>query len=410
MIRRRTGGPASTAGPLLLWCACSLALASGFATPCVQAADWIPPPRVTALLPSASFAPGTTHTIELNVRANGAGSNLIWVATSGGSFVAGITPTSGLLSIPANSIGTVSLNVTVPSLSVGTSSLSVDLVEDSGGGRVAKVGATIQAATDGRPEVIPVPSTWAAPAGTSGSVAFQVHNLGGAQEFDLTAGRFNPDVNNSGGHFAGGAPPATVILDAGATTTVNVPTTIPASVYAGNSNAVQLSVSTAAGDASSAAGMVMASASLPESLPTALVPAGLVPFDAPSAGRDGPAYLASRRLWLMPCGQEGVRVIRDSAADSIGMVDADGNGADARVVGTIRIPSYAAALSILPGFVTALGETLDLGLLAGGRGGLMLLDLRVVEDPPFGIWSDFFDTDGNGIDDRILRTIPTPGF
>jgi hypothetical protein len=40
----------------------------------------------------------------------------------------------------------------------------------------------------------------------------------------------------------------------------------------------------------------------------------------------------------------------------------------------------------------------------------MLLDLRVLEDPPFGTWSDFFDTDGNGIDDRILRSIPTPGF
>src|SRR5687767_401775 len=246
MIRRRTGGPASTAGPLLLWCALALVLATaGLAPPRARAADWIPPQRVTALLPSAAFAPGTTHTIELTVRANGAGTNLAWIATSGGSFVAGITPASGLLFVPANSIGTVSLNVTVPSIAVGTSSLSVDLVEDSGGGRVAKVGATIQAATDGRPEVIPVPSTWAAPAGTSGSVAFQVHNLGGTQVFVLTAGRFNPDVNNFGGHFTGGAPPDSVILGAGATTTVNVPTTIPETAYAGNSNAVQLSVSTA---------------------------------------------------------------------------------------------------------------------------------------------------------------------
>ena len=40
----------------------------------------------------------------------------------------------------------------------------------------------------------------------------------------------------------------------------------------------------------------------------------------------------------------------------------------------------------------------------------MLLDLRVVEDPPFGAWEDFFDQNFDGIDDRILRTIPTTGF
>jgi len=50
------------------------------------------------------------------------------------------------------------------------------------------------------------------------------------------------------------------------------------------------------------------------------------------------------------------------------------------------------------------------GLLAAGRAGLLLLDLRVLEDPPFGTWADFFDVDGNGIDDRILRTIPLSGF
>ena len=227
--------------------------------------------------------------------------------------------------------------------------------------------------------MIPVPSTWSAPAGTSGSVAFHVHNLGGAQEL---ADRWpvQSDANNFGGHFTGGAPPESVILAAGATTTVNVPTTIPASAYAGNSNAVQLSVATLAGDVSSAAGMAMASASLPDSLPTALIPVGVTPFSEAATGRDGPAYLGSRGLWLVPCGADGVRVIRNSATDSIGPIDADGDGDDDRVVGTIRIPGFAASLAIIPGFVTALGETLDVGLLAAGRGGLMLLDLRVVED------------------------------
>ncbi|HEV8129447.1 MAG TPA: hypothetical protein VGQ14_07305, partial [Candidatus Eisenbacteria bacterium] len=172
---------------------------------------------------------------------------------------------------------------------------------------------------------------------------------------------------------------------------------------------VQLNV-TSDGGVSSALGNAMVNASWPDSLPTALIPSGLTPFEVPAAGRDGPVYLASRGVWLVPCGTDGIHVIRQSALDSIGMIDANGDGGDDRIVGTIRIPSYAAALSILPGFVTAAGETLDVGLLAAGRGGLMLIDLRVVEDPPFGTWADFFDTDGNGIDDRILRSIPTPGF
>ncbi|HLQ67504.1 MAG TPA: FlgD immunoglobulin-like domain containing protein [Candidatus Limnocylindrales bacterium] len=407
MIRRHTGGPASTAGPLLLLSA--LAFGGVFAVPFALAANWIPPPRVTALLPGATLAPGTAHTLALTIRANGAGANLAWSASSGGTFVAGIAPASGLVSVPANSVATVNLTVTVPSLAVGTSSLSVELVDDPGGGRVVKVGATILAATDGRPEVIPVPSTWTAPAGTSGSVAFQVHSLGGTEDVVVTGGRFNPDPNNFGGQFTGGGPPAGVTLPAGATLTVNFPTTIPATAYAGNSNAAQLSVSSIGGT-STAVGMAMASASLPDSLPTAFVPVGVTPLSDAATGRDGPAYLASRGLWLVPSGAGGVRVIRNSSTDSIGPIDLNGDGADDRVVGTIRIPAFAAALAIIPGFVTALGETLDVGLLAAGRGGLMLLDLRVVEDPPFGDWSDFFDTDGNGIDDRILRTIPTPGF
>jgi hypothetical protein len=411
MIRRCTGGPAPIAGPLLLWAACSAALFAAAALPRLAGAtDWIPPPRVTALLPSATIAPGATRALALTLRSNGGLANVTWSAVSGGAFLVSVSPSSGAASVPANGIATITLNVTVPALATGTSSISIDILDDPGGGRVAKVGASIQAATDGRPEVWPSPSTWSAASGTPGSVAFQVHSMSGSAETVLlTSGKFNIDPNNAGGLFAGGAPPASVSLPGGSTIVVNVPTTVPARAVAGNANAVQLSV-TASGGIANAAGLALSRASLPDSLPTALVPLGAVPFNVAAAGRDGPALLASRGYWLVPSGEEGVRVIRQTATDSIGMIDGNGDGGDDRIVGTIRIPSYAAGLSILPGFVTATGDTLDLGLLAGGRGGLMLLDLRVLEDPIFGIWSDFFDADGNGIDDRILRVIPTPGF
>jgi hypothetical protein len=201
-----------------------------------------------------------------------------------------------------------------------------------------------------------------------------------------------------------------VSLPGGATVTISEPTTIAGSAYAGNANAVQCSITSNEG-ISTALGYALVSAALPESLPTALYPVGLVPVDEPAAGRDGPVELAGRGLWLLPVGLDGVRVLSaGSALARIGSVDTDGNGADDRLVGQVRIPSYAASITVVPGFVTQAGDTLDLGLLAAGRAGLMLLDLRNVLDPLFGTWEDFFDQDMNGIDDRILRTIPLPGF
>src|SRR5262245_51071218 len=343
------------AGPLFI---CAALLACGLlmaAWPCrARATDWIPPPRVTALFPGATLQPGVARTLTLSVRANVGAANLTWTATSGGPFVAAISPSSGILAVPANSIGTVNLSVTVPALAVGTSTISVELLQDPGGARVAKVSAPVQAATGGRPEWIPVPSTWTAAANTLGNVSFQVHSLTGTSEFVLlTAGRFNPDPNNSGGNFTSGInPPDSVSVPGGATVTVNVPTRIPASSYPGNCNTVQLSITSDAG-VSNALGNAMTSASLPDSLPTALIPSGLTPIEVPVAGRDGAVYIESRGLWLVPCGTDGIHVIRQSALDSIGMIDANGDGGDDRIVGTIRIPSYAAALSVLPGFVTA---------------------------------------------------------
>ena len=412
MIRRCTGGPASTAGPLLLLGAVLLAGVLGLvsAPRRAGAVDWIPPGRITALLPSAAIAPGVTRPLALTLRGNGTGVNVSWTATAGGGFVAGLSPSSGTVSVPANTVTTVAINVTVPAASFGTGTISIEVTGVGSSVRLAKVSASILAASDGRPEVWPAPSTFAAASGTSGSVSFQVHStIGTTETVLLTSGRFSPDPNNSGGVFSGTAPPPSVSLPAGGTITVNVPTVIPARAWAGNANAVQLSV-TGAGGISNATGLALSSASLPDSLPAAMIPTGLTPFTVPAAGRDGPVFLASRGYWLVPCGEEGIRVIRATATDSIGMIDGDGDGADDRVVGTIHIPSFAAALSVVPGFVTATGDTMDLGVLAAGRGGVMLLDLRVLEDPPFGTWSDFFDVDGNGIDDRILRTLSTPGF
>ncbi|HMI30732.1 MAG TPA: hypothetical protein VK527_03265, partial [Candidatus Limnocylindrales bacterium] len=379
--------------------------------PASAATGWIPPPSVTALLPTATFAPGSTHSIEMTVRANGLPASLNWVAAAGGAFTLGVTPSGGSMNIPADSIRRVTLSVTVPALALGAASLSVEFTNQVGSGHVLKSSSAIFAASGGRPEVWPNPATWSASANTSGMVSFQIHSqLGSAESLDVTDGRTNPDPNNAGALFHGSPPPVDVNLPGGATITISGPTTIAGNAYAGNANAVQCSI-TSNGGISTALGYALVSAALPESLPAALYPVGLVPVEDPAAGRDGPVELAGRGLWLMPAGLDGVRVLSaGSSLARIGTVDLDGNGADDRLVGQVRIPSYAASIAVVPGFIGPGGDTLDLGLLAAGRAGLMLLDLRNVLDPTFGTWEDFFDQDQNGIDDRILRTIPLPGF
>ena len=378
-------------------------------TPVRAGTGWIPPRAVTALLPSATFAPGTTHSIDLTLRANGAATTLDWTAAPAGSFALTVVPASGSITVPADSVRRVTLSVTIPPSALGVASLGITLTNQIGGGEVAECSGAIYAATDGRPEIWPVPSSWAAVAGTAGSVGFEIHSQQGTAELlALTSGRTNPDPNNTGALFPGGPPPASVNLPGGATIAVTAPTTIAGSAFGGNANSVQLTVTSDAG-ISTAGGLALVSAALPESLPAAMVPIGLTPM-SDAAGRDGPKELSGRGLWLVPAGLEGVQVIEAASLGTIGAVDLNGDGTDDRLVGTVRIPSYAAALDVVPDFVSASGDTLDLGLLAAGRSGLMLLDLRAVVDPPFGTWEDFFDHDGNGIDDRILRTIPLPGF
>ena len=77
--------------------AASIASSPGGALP---ATGWIPPPSLTALLPTASFVPGSTHSIDLTLRANGAPASLNWVRTVGGAFALSVTPAFGSIVVP----------------------------------------------------------------------------------------------------------------------------------------------------------------------------------------------------------------------------------------------------------------------------------------------------------------------
>jgi len=404
MIRRRTGGSAQFAGPLLFFWVLSLA------APHARAVEWIPPRPVSAWLPGATIAPGNSATLELVLQRSGPATSVEWSVASAGNFFCTVTPSSGSIVLGANSLVRIPLNVAAPPGSLGVGSITATVTYANGGTLAAKGSGTIIAATNSRPEIWSVTPTWSGTAGTSGSVAFRIRSrTAGSETYDLTSGRSNPDPNNVGALFAGAAPPESVVVPGMGTVTINAPTALASRAPAGSLNAVQVTVTSSEG-LSTATAFAMIDTSLPDSLPTALVPIGVAPVPEAPAGRDGPVALPWRNAWLVPCGSEGVRVWRASSTDSIGLTDLNGDGADDRLVGTIRIPTFAAALSVVPGFVAPSGDTLDLGLLAAGPSGLMVLDLRVIEDPTFGSWEDFFDTDQNGIDDRILRTVPLSGF
>ncbi|HKO21228.1 MAG TPA: FlgD immunoglobulin-like domain containing protein [Candidatus Eisenbacteria bacterium] len=384
-----------------------LLIGSAAATGHALAFDWIPPRPVTALLPGATLARSSPQIIPLTIFASGTPANLTWSATSSGEFTAAVSPSSGSITVAAGTAGTVNLTVTVPDTALGISVLNVVLVHTIGGAQAGKTSTIITAATDGRPEVKPV-AVFAAAAGVAGNVSFQIHSLSGSSEqISLTTGRVNPDPNNDGSLFPGSPPSSPVTLPGGGTITVSESMTIASNAFAGNANAVQFSV-TSLGGISNSVGYALSTAS--GAVPTALVPAGALQSDDVVVGRDGSAYLASHGEWLLATGLTGIRAVRDVSTDSIGPVDAGGDGSDDRWVGMIRIPSYAASIAVVPRFVRGAGDTLDVGLCAAGRGGLMLIDLTVTDDPSFGTWEDFFDVDMNGIDDRILRIIPTSGF
>jgi len=423
VIRNRFGGPARIAGPrfisglragqALLAVAAWAAVALSFgllSLAAARAADWIPQRPIAAWFPSATIAPGNAATLELVIRAEGAAASLEWSAASSGGFLATVTPLSGAVVLQAGAIARIPLSVGVPAASLGLGSVSVSVLYANGGSLAAKTTASIIAATDGRPEIWPASPTWSGIAGSSGIAAFTVRSgAGGSETVVVTAGKTNPDPNNVGVLFPGGSAPATLLVPGGGMAPLNVNGTLAGNAWAGNANSFQVSLTSTAG-ISTATAFAIVETALPDSLPMALRPVGLVPLDQGATGRDGAAILPARGAWLVPEGWGGIEVMRATSTDSIGLTDANADGGDDRLIGTIRIPSFAASLAVVPGFVAASGETLDLGLLAAGRAGLMLLDLRVIEDPLFGSWEDFFDFDLNGVDDRILRTILLPGF
>ena len=420
----RIGGPARIAGPrfisgsdpVVAFQTAAAVVVAVWAFACfipasARAADWVPPRPVSAWIPSATIAPGNAATLELVLRAEGVAASVEWSAASTGGFLATVTPASGTILLQAGAIARIPLSIGVPSASLGLGSVSISVHYANGGSLAAKSTASIIAATDGRPEVWPATPTWSGTAGSAGMAIFNVRGgAGGSETVVVTAGKTNPDPNNVGALFPGGSAPATILVPGGGgTVLLSVNGTLAGNAWAGNSNSFQVSLTSNSG-ISTATAFALVETALPESLPTALRPIGIIPMEQGATGRDGAALLPARGAWLVPEGLGGIEVCRTASTDSIGLTDADGDGGDDRLLGTIRIPSYAAALSVVPGFVAASGETLDLGLLAAGRAGLMLLDLRVIEDPTFGSWEDFFDSDQNGVDDRILRTIPLPGF
>jgi hypothetical protein len=121
--------------------------------PARAATGWIPPPSVTALLPGATFAPGSAHSIELTLRANGVPASLNWAASAGGAFTLGVTPSGGSVTVPADSVRRVTLGITIPPAAVGAASLSLEITNQVGGGHVLKASATFFAESGGRPEV-----------------------------------------------------------------------------------------------------------------------------------------------------------------------------------------------------------------------------------------------------------------
>ncbi len=408
MSRRRSWGPARVAGPRFFFGLILLLVTGSAGARAAHALEWVPPRPVSAWVPGATIAPGGSRPLELVIRADGAAASLEWSAQSSGGFLATVTPSSGALVVGAGGMARVVLTVGVPAASVGLGSVSLSVTYANGGSLAAKSTASIIAATGGRPEIWPAAPTLSGAAGTSGNVTFHVRASGG-ETVVITAGKSNPDPNNVGAVFPGGSAPDSIVLPGGTTTPLDVSMNFPAGAWAGNSNGIQVNLTSNSG-ISTATAFAIVDAVLPDSLPLALRPVGVIPLGGGAAGRDGAAHLPARGAWLVPEGAGGIEVWRAGSSDSIGLTDGDGDGGDDRLVGTIRIPSIAAALAVVPGFVAASGDTLDLGLLAAGRSGLMVLDLRVIEDPPFGSWEDFFDVDLNGIDDRILRTIPMAGF
>jgi hypothetical protein len=339
--------------------------------------------------------------------------------TSGSIFTPQLSATTGTLSLAADQQTTVSITVTVPAgaPSPSTGFITFKLAFNPGGGQAAPNAlCMIRAATGGRPEFYPSPFIQSAPAGGPATVTYNLHSIiGTSEQFNLTLTTpSNPDSFNALNKFPYTLPTTPVTLAGAATIQVSVPVFLPGNIYPGNLNAYSITAqsTTDLTKLSDAKGYAFASSPDPDSLPTSFVPTGLAKLELGQAtsSRDGPVPIPGRGLWLVPAGRLGIKVLRDSALSQIGPVDTDNNTLDDRYVGRIRPPTYAASIAVVPGFVNSAQDVLDLGLLAAGTGGLMLIDLREIVDLPGVTWDQWYDMDGDGIDDRILRRLPIPGF
>jgi hypothetical protein len=380
--------------------------------------DWLPPKPVSLVGPNVTLALGQPRTVEFLVRANGAPAALRWTATPSGQFIPILGSTTGTLSLAADQTVTVPLTITVPSTAPAPSSgfVTIKLTYDTPGGGQAcsSVSMMIRAATGGRPEFYPVPSTLQTAAGQAATLVYQLKStITSSEQFTIqVTQRLNPDENNTPYLVPYALPASPVTLPALGTLNVSVPIYMPAPMFPGNLNTFAVSATNFdLSKLSDARASAFATSADPDSAPAGFFARGTVPQEQPAATRDGPVLLPGRGFWLVPSGNFGVRVVKDTVLEQVGKIDLDNDGLDDRLDGRIRPPTFSASIAVVPGYVnTTTQDLLDLGLLAAGRGGLMLVDLRDIVDPVVGDWSDFYDLDGDGIDDRILRRLPVGGF
>src|SRR6267142_2882755 len=114
--------PLRTRSLLLLFLLGALAHSGALA-----ATGWIPPRRITTLLPGATVAPGSVHTLQMTIRANGVPASLDWTVTTGGPYPLGVSPGTGSIDVPADSIGRVTFTVTAPPETAWVATISVEL-------------------------------------------------------------------------------------------------------------------------------------------------------------------------------------------------------------------------------------------------------------------------------------------
>ncbi len=394
------------------------------ADPAVAGQDWFPAPAAELVAPNVTFQPGQARTYSFVIRANRIPGNFRWTAvpsgTSGSLFTPQLSATTGTVSLSADQQSTVSITVTVPAAapSPSTGFITFKLAFDPSGGTAApSTLAMIRAATGGRPELYPSPFVLSTAAGAPATVTYNLHStVTGTEQYNLTLSTpSNPDSFNALNRFPYTALATPVTLPGLGTIQISVPVFLPGNIYPGNLNAYNISAQATIDltKLSDAKAFALASSPDPDSLPQGLAATGLAKIELgyAASSRDGPVLIPGRGLWLVPAGLLGVKVLRDSSMNQMGPIDTDNNNLDDRYVGRIRPPTYSASISVIPGYAnTTTLEVLDLGLLAAGTGGLMLVDLRDIVDLPGVTWEQWYDLNGDGIDDRILRRLPIPGF